>query len=217
MKYDAVLFDFDGTIAETGEGIFNGIRRALELMGVTPPEDEKLRYFVGPPLQESFSVICGFDNEQSTEAIRLYREYYAETGIYELHLYDGMEQLFRKLKDAGVKLAVASAKPEIYLKKIVERFGMSDLFEGIAGTDLKDRHADKSVMINRLLKNMDITEVGRVLMVGDRFYDIEGAKKAGVDSAGVLFGYGSREELEKAGADFLVSSADELFDIVLGN
>jgi phosphoglycolate phosphatase len=212
-KYDAVLFDFDGTVADTGKGIFNGVFRVLDAMGIDPPEPEKLRYFIGPPLHESFRTVFGFDEEQCNAAVVTYREYYSAKGIFELTLYDGMEELFRKLKARGIKLGISSSKPEVFLKRIVENFNLTDVFDVVTGSDINYIHSDKSVIIKRAMEMLNLPADAKVLMVGDRCFDINGAKKTGVDSAGVLFGYGSREEFEEAGADYIVADADELFEI----
>jgi phosphoglycolate phosphatase len=215
-KYDAVLFDFDGTVADTGKGIFNGVFRVLDAMGIDPPEPEKLRYFIGPPLHESFRTVFGFDEEQCNAAVVTYREYYSAKGIFELTMYDGMEELFRKLKARGIKLGISSSKPEVFLKRIVENFEMTEIFDVVTGSDFNYIHSDKSVIITRAMALLDLPADAKVLMVGDRSFDILGAKRAGVESAGVLFGYGSREEFEVAGADYIVADADELFEIITG-
>lgn len=213
-KYDAVLFDFDGTVADTGEGIFNGIYHALDFMGIERPEPEKLRFFIGPPLQDGFKTVFGLDDAGSNAAVAKHREYYAAGGLYELTFYDGMEELFHKLKERNIKMGISSAKPEIFLKKIVEYFEMTDLFDAVVGNEIHYTHTDKSILINRAIELMDLPEDAKVLMVGDRHFDIDGAKKVGIDSVGVLFGYGSREEFEEAGADYMVADTQELFEII---
>lgn len=215
-KYDAVLFDFDGTVADTGKGIFNGVYHVLDSMGIDPPEPEKLRYFIGPPLHESFRIVFGFNEEECKAAVATYREYYSAKGIFELTMYDGMEELFRKLKARGIKLGISSSKPEIFLLRIVNKFGLSELFDTVKGSDIDYIHSDKSLIIRRAMEAMNLPSSAKVLMVGDRCFDINGAKKAGVDSAGVLFGYGSREEFEEAGADYIAADANELFGIING-
>ena len=215
-KYDAVLFDFDGTVADTGKGIFNGVYHVLDSMGIDPPEPEKLRYFIGPPLHESFRIVFGFNEEECKAAVATYREYYSAKGIFELTMYDGMEELFRKLKVRNIKIGIASSKPELFLLRIAEALGLSELFDTVKGSDIDYIHSDKSLIIQRATEAMNLPGSAKVLMVGDRCFDINGAKKAGVDSAGVLFGYGSREEFEEAGADYIVVKADELFGIITG-
>ncbi len=214
-KYDAVLFDFDGTIADTGKGIFNGVYHVLASMGIDPPEPEKLRFFIGPPLYESFRVIFGFDEETCAAAVLKYREYYSAKGIFELTLYDGMEDLFCKLKAKNIKTGIASSKPEVFLLRIAESLGLSGLVDTVKGSDIDYTNSDKSAIIRRAMEAMSLPAGAKVLMVGDRCFDIIGAKKAGVDSAGVLFGYGSRKEFEEAGADYIIEKPMDIFEIVI--
>ncbi len=214
-NYDAVLFDFDGTVADTGEGIFKGVYYVLDAMGIDHPEPERLRYFIGPPLKESFRTVFGLDDEQCENAITTYREYYSAKGIFELTLYDGMEKLFHKLKEHNIKMGISSAKPEVFLKRIVDHLEMTELFAAVTGSDLDYVHSDKALIISRAIELMDLPADAKVLMVGDRYLDINGAKKVGIDSAGVLFGYGSREEFEEAGADYIVRDTEELFEIIV--
>ena len=215
-KYDAVLFDFDGTVADTGPGIFNGIYHVLDFMGIERPEPEELRFFIGPPLQDGFKTVFGLDDAQSSAAVAKYREHYAAGGMFELTFYDGMEEIFHKLKEQHIKMGICSAKPEIFLKKIVEHFELSDLFDAVVGNEPNYTSSDKSTLINRAIELTNLPKDARVLMVGDRHFDINAAKKVGIDSAGVLFGYGSREEFVEAGADYIAADANELFGIITG-
>lgn len=215
-NYDAVLFDFDGTVADTGKGIFNGVYHVLASMGINPPEPETLRFFIGPPLYESFRVVFDFDEETCNAAVIKYREYYSTKGIFELTMYDGMEELFRKLKAANIKTGIASSKPEVFLLRIAESLGLDQLVDTVKGSDIDYTNSDKSAIIRRAMDAMNLPDGAKVLMIGDRSFDILGAKRAGVDSAGVLFGYGSREEFEEAGANYIVADTYELFEIITG-
>ena len=141
-------------------------------------------------------------------------EYYSVIGIFELTVYAGMEELFRKLKRENIKNGIASAKPEVFLLRIAEHLGLTELFDTLNGSGIDFIHSDKSLIIRWAMEAMNLLNGAKVLMVGDRCFDINGAKKAGVDSAGVLFGYGSREEFEEAGADYIAADADELFRII---
>lgn len=214
-KYDAVLFDFDGTVADTGRGIFNSVRYTLNAMGIESPGDDELRTFIGPPLHDSFHKLFGFDSETCDAAVLKYREYYVEKGMFELTLYDGMEELFRKLRACKIKIGIASSKPELFLRRIAENFKITDFFDVITGSDFNYNNSDKTKIILRAMEQLDLPGNAKVLMVGDRCFDINGAKKAGVDSAGVLFGYGSREEFEEAGADHIVEKPMDIFEIAL--
>jgi len=215
-KYDAVLFDFDGTVADTGMGIFNGVYHVLDAFGIEPPEADELRYFIGPPLHDSFKTVLGFDAETCDSAIIKYREYYSSKGIFELTIYDGMEDLFRKLKSKNIKVGIASTKPEVFLHRIVDYFNLKEIFDVVEGSDITNMNSDKTEIILRAIEKMNLTEGSKVLMAGDRHYDINGAKGAGIDSVGVLFGYGSREEIIDAGANYLAEIPEDIFKIVVG-
>ena len=213
-RFDAVLFDFDGTVADTGKGIFGGVYHTLAHMGLEPPPEEKLRYFIGPPLHDSFQTVFGFDAETSDAAVKKYREYYREKGMFELTFYDGMEELLVRLRVSGVKTGIASAKPDIFLKEIIARYQVDEFFDTIAGSDINSIHSDKAEIISAAIDGLGGLDKSRVLMAGDRKFDIAGAKTAGVKSCGVLYGYGSRAELEEAGAEYLVKTPGEIFEIV---
>lgn len=215
-QYDVVLFDFDGTIADTAKGIFKGIHHVFDSLGTERPDPAILRNFIGPPLSESFKTLFGFSDDECTSALVTYREYYSEKGLFELTLYNGMEELFLKLKEQNIRMGICSGKPEVFLKRVVEHLEMTDLFEAVTGSDIHYINSDKALIIKRAMEMMDLPADARVLMVGDRYLDIHGAKKAGIDSAGVLFGYGSQEEFEEAGANYIVVDTDELFEIITG-
>lgn len=215
-SFDAVLFDFDGTVADTGPGIFNGVYYTLRHMKIEPPPEEKLRYFIGPPLHDSFQSLFGFDAQTADEAVKKYREYYREKGMFELTFYDGMEELLARLRESGIKTGIASAKPDIFLNEIIAHYRVEGLFDTVAGSDINYIHSDKAEIISTAIEGLGGVEKSRVLMAGDRKFDIAGAKTAGVKSCGVLYGYGSREELEEAGAEYLVKTPGEIFEIVMG-
>lgn len=215
-KFDAVLFDFDGTVADTGRGIFTCLRQTLAEMGIKEIPLEKLERFIGPPLHHSFQTEFGFDEAAAAAAVERYREKYRGGGLFDLDLYDGIVELLEKLKQAGVKTGLASAKPEQFIYQILEKYSLGHLFDAVSGSSIDNIHAEKVDIIRRTMEALGLVPGARVLMVGDRLFDILGAKDAGIQSAGVLFGYGSREELEKAGADYIVKSPAELLEIVTG-
>ncbi len=214
LKYDGVIFDFDGTVADTGDGIFNGVYAALDKFGMAHPPKEDLRYFIGPPLHDSFNKLFGFNDEECELAIAAYREYYSRQGIYEFELYEGMQELLEGLKACGVRLGLASAKPEVFLKKVIDHMGFDKYFDIVAGHPLSNKHPDKSAVIRRAGEALKLRECAKCLMVGDTRFDILGAKKVGMDSVGVLFGYGKREEFEEAGADYLVEKPADILKII---
>lgn len=212
-KYDAVLFDFDGTIADTGRGIFSSIQYAVECLGLEPLDAETLRRFIGPPIYDSFKRELGLDDEKSDFAVKKYREKYAESGIYELDIYDGIIPLIRKLRENGIKVGIASSKPQNFLIRIVDFLEIAELIDFISAPSADDTPQSKASLINNSAEALNICK-DKILMVGDRYFDIDGANGAGVESVGVTFGYGSEEELKKSGATFIAGCADEIADII---
>lgn len=212
-NYDAVFFDFDGTIADTGVGIFNSVSYAIEAMGFSPLPDDRLRTFIGPPIFESFKRELKMTDEQSTRAVEKYRERYSESGIYQLEVYEGIEELINELKNSGIKVAIASSKPEKFVMRLIEFLKIDSLIDFIAAPESDKAPEGKTVLVERAVKHFGV-EKSRALMVGDRYFDIDGANGAGVESVGVTFGYGNREELEKSGATYLADNAEEIRKII---
>lgn len=212
-NYDAVLFDFDGTVADTGKGIFNAVRYAVESLGFESLTDASLRTFIGPPIYDSFKRECGMNDGQSEEAVRKYREIYSEKCIYEFELYEGIDALIRDIKASGIKLAIASSKPEKFIRRLVAQLGYDEIIDFISAPTFDEDHMSKRELINNAVNALGV-EKSRTIMVGDRLFDIIGANEAGVDSIGAVFGYGSEEELKEAGATYLVSHADEMRNII---
>lgn len=214
LPFDAVLFDFDGTIADTGRGIFNCIKYAADYYGWAYPDDEGLRSFVGPPLHVSFSRVFGLDEEQSLAAVEKYRERYRAGGMLELDIYDGIEELVKRLRSLGVKTAVVTSKPDRFIHRILAHYGIEGFFDCVCAPLDKNGDTSKCELINRAVGNLCCSKETTV-MVGDRMYDIQGAKLAGVKSVGILWGYGTREELENAGADNISESVEELYNLLV--
>ncbi len=212
--YDIVLFDLDGTLTDSGIGITNSVRYALEKEGVEVRSRDELFRFVGPPLIESFEQFYGFSHEKAVEATHIYREYYSEKGIFENSVYDGIEELLKKLCRSGKRLIVATSKPELFAKRILEHFSLSQYFEYIAGSNMDETRTGKVEVIRYALSSCGIKNLSRAVMVGDREHDINGAHKTSLDSIGVLYGYGSREELEKAGATYIAETPAKIYDII---
>ena len=214
-NYDAVLFDFDGTFADTGEGMFASIQYAVECLGFEPLDEETLRRFVGPPVFESFMRELKIDEARADFAVAKYREAYAESGIFRFRIYDGNRELFEELKENGIKLCIASAKPQKFLIRIVAHLGFEDLFDYISAPADDKADPSKTKLINEAVEALKCRK-SRALMVGDRHFDIKGANGAGVDSIGVTYGYGSEEELRNAGATHIAYSVDEVRKIIFG-
>ncbi len=210
-----VLFDLDGTLTDPGEGITNSVIYAMKAHGFEPPPRDELYSVIGPPLSDSFRRLCGVDREKAAEMILTYREYYADKGIYENALYPGITGALARLRDAGKTLAVATSKPEMYALRIIEHFGLSPYFALVGGCLPDESRVKKAEVIAYVLAGLGAAPESAV-MVGDRKYDIEGAAANGVRSIGVLYGYGSAEELRQAGASLTASDPAAVADIILG-
>ena len=205
------LFDLDGTLTESGTGIVNSVAYALEHFKIPVSDEKKELYrFIGPSLKDAFSGFYGLDEEQTLEAIRVYREYYTRQGMFENRVYKGVEEMLSSLEVKGKRLMVATSKPEIYARQILDHFHLSSYFTFIGGSLMSETRTDKTEVIRYVFESTGITNVSQAVMVGDRSYDMIGAKNAGVKRVGVLYGYGSREELEESGADLLIESPMDL-------
>lgn len=213
MKYDAVLLDFDGTIADTGEGIYDSVRYAVRAMGFDPLPEEVVHTFIGPPVFSSFKRALNLSDEDSAKAVEKYRESYMNGGIYRLSFYDGMEKLLNDIKKSGIKLAVASSKPENFIIEILKYLKISDLFDFISAPESDKAPESKTALVERAVKALGIDK-SKAVMIGDRYFDIEGAKEAKVDSIGVTFGFGDRNELVNSGADYIADSTADIRRII---
>lgn len=212
--YKYILFDLDGTLTDPGIGITNSVMYALEKFGIEVKERASLYKFIGPPLLDSFQNFYGFTKEESELALKYYREYFRPKGIYENHVYDGVEDLLRELKASGKKMIVATSKPEEFAVEILKHFNLYQYFNFVGGVSMDEKRVKKSDVIAYALEKGDVTDLDAVVMIGDREHDVYGAKQIGVDSIGVLYGYGDYEELKQAGADYIVERPSEILKIV---
>lgn len=215
MKYTTVLFDLDGTLTDPGEGITNSVMHSLKYYGIEETDRAKLYKFIGPPLWESYEVFYGFSHEKAIEAVEHYREYYKVKGIYENLLYDGVKDMLEALYNKGVKILVATSKPETFAKIILDYFDIAKYFTFIGGAAMDGSRVNKDDVIRYTLETAEVTDVKSCVMVGDRLHDILGAKAHSMDSIGVLYGYGSLDELKNAGADFIAAAPMDVCDIIL--
>ena len=170
--YSYVLFDLDGTISDSSEGITKGIKIALESMGIHE-EVENLHKFIGPPLKYSFTTFYGFNEEQCVKAVKKYREYYSQTGLFENRAYDGVDELLKKIKESGRKIAVATSKPEKFSIQILEKFGLLSYFDVVSGATMDGVRGDKSEVIEEALKRFGNPDKKDVVLVGDTRFDAE--------------------------------------------
>lgn len=212
--YDVLLFDLDGTLTDSAPGIMNCLSHALGKMGYDMPE--KPERFLGPPLYRSFAEYCGMNEEQVNEAVKLFRERYSTKGLFENSIYDGIPEMLRELRAGGKRLMVATSKARVYAEQILEHFGIAEYFEFVGGAELGGTRNEKCEVIEYVLAGAGITDRSSVLMIGDRYNDVAGARKTGLKCMGVLWGYGSEEELRQAGADFIAEKPHTLTDMLIG-
>jgi haloacid dehalogenase superfamily, subfamily IA, variant 1 with third motif having Dx(3-4)D or Dx(3-4)E len=212
--WDFVLFDLDGTLTDPKAGITRSVRYALESFGVRVDDLDELCAFIGPPLRESFMKFYGFDEAQVSAAVAKYREYFSVTGIFENEVYAGVREMLSELCERGVKVVLATSKPAVFAERILVHFNLDEYFTFVSGSELDGRRVKKADVIRYAMDNCGITDVTKAVMVGDREHDIIGARAVGMTSVGVLYGYGSREELTAVGADHIVSDVRGLRDFL---
>lgn len=214
--YDILLFDLDGTIVDSSLGITNSAIYALEKFGIRVEDRRELYRFIGPPLVESFSKFYGFSEQDARRAVEYYRERYRESGIFENEVYEGIPELLATLRADGKRIVLATSKPETFARRILEHVALDSYFDVIAGATLDRTRDTKESVIRYALGQLMHGGEGSAVMIGDRLHDVEGARAVGIDSIGVLFGFGSREELEAAGATYIAATVGEIQDIVKG-
>ena len=213
--YDYILFDLDGTLTDPGEGITNSVAYALKKFGIEPPEREDLYPFIGPPLKDSFARFYGMSDAESDLAVKYYREYYAEKGMLENALYNGIPQLLEELRRRGKHVILATSKPDVYAEKILIHFGLIKHFDFVAGALLDGSRVNKDDVIAHALKSCSLfSKTDRILMVGDRKHDVLGAAAHGIDTLGVTFGYGSKDELVNSGAKYIAGTPEEILNFI---
>lgn len=215
MEKQYLLFDLDGTLTDPKEGITKSVEYALGAFDIKVEDRDQLCCFIGPPLKDGFMRYYNFSEENAQAAVYKFREYFSDKGLYENEAYPGMREALLKLRNAGKRLFVATSKPEIFARKILKHFDLEDCFEFVGGADIEETRVKKADVIRYVLKENGITDLSGTVMIGDREHDIIGAKETGIDSVGVLYGYGSREELLTAGADYLAEDVEELAELLM--
>ena len=208
-----LLFDLDGTLTDSALGITNSVRYSLRKFGIEETDEAKLRSFVGPPLYDSFKTLYNMSHEDANLAIVYYREYYVSKGLYENTVYGGVKEMLERLSNNGKRIILATSKPEGFACEIIKNFGLDPYFLGIYGATMDEKLCRKDDIIALALEKMGIASEDAV-MVGDRKYDIEGGRKHGLTTVGVLYGYADSDELAEAEADYVVSSVNELEKIL---
>ncbi|AAK78398.1 phosphoglycolate phosphatase [Clostridium acetobutylicum] len=212
--YNYVLFDLDGTLTDSAEGITKSVKYSLNKFDIQVEDLSSLNKFVGPPLKTSFMEYYNFDEETATVAIDYYRDYFKAKGMFENKVYDGIEALLSSLKDYGFHLVVATSKPTVFSKQILEHFKLAFYFDAIVGSSLDGKLSTKEDVIRYAMESLNIKS-DDAIMIGDREYDVIGALKNNLPSIGVTYGFGSYEELKNAGANYIVNSVDELHKKIL--
>ena len=212
----AILFDLDGTLTESGEGIMKSVQYALEKMGKPEPETQKLRVFIGPPLLEQFMKYANLDREEAKQAVIYYRERYSSAGLFENRPYPGIENLLKVLKENGFLLSVASSKPEKYVVQTLEYFKIDRYFDEMTGATMDGKRVEKADVIKEALRRLQMSDDrDHVIMVGDKEHDVIGARTAGISCVAVAYGYGTMEELTASGAEKIVGTVEELQEYLL--
>ncbi len=212
-NYKYILFDFDGTLTDSSEGIFKSLTYAFESYGHGTPSLDLLRKFIGPPLYHSFTVFCGFDDKHAWEMTDKYRERYRKIGYLESRLYDGVAETLKELKEQGYILATASSKPLHFVDSICENLDIKKYFDFLGGTEFDNTSESKATVIENAMKNIGAT-LPETLMVGDTKFDIEGAHAVGILCCAVTYGFGTTQDFKEYNAEYIVDKAEEILEIV---
>ena len=211
MPYTYAFFDLDGTVINSAPGILHSVQYALKKLGIDPPPMDELMGFIGPPLSYSFSRFFGMNAEDASRAVDAYRENYRAGGMLECELYPGIGELIRTLASRGVCVVLATCKPHTFANAILEHFELLPYFTLVSGPELDGTRGEKFEVIEHAIEQLQISDRSRILMIGDRDNDVQGAARCGIDSAGVLWGFGDTEELKDA--THLVSNAEALLSL----
>lgn len=220
--FNYILFDLDGTLTDPKLGITSSVQYALRALGIEEPSLDKLEPFIGPPLADSFREFYGLDEGQIETAIAKYRERFNDRGIYENEIYPGIAEMLAALKASGKKLSIASSKPTQFVERILDYFDIRTYFDVIIGSNMDGTRSKKEEVVEEALRQMLPSEMtpaekkAAVAMVGDRRFDIEGAREHGITSVGVSFGYAPEGELEQAGAEYIVDTVNALLEVLNG-
>ena len=210
MSFEYILLDLDGTVTDSAEGVINSVAYALEKLGCPVDDKSSLMKFIGPPLTESFKDFYNFDEETIQLGVRYYRDYYNDNGIFQNRLYDGIPELLKSLKQHGKTVILATSKPEVYAKRILEHFNVDLYFDFIGGSTFDAERNTKTGVLKYILKECRIDNLSDAVMIGDRKHDIVGAHEVGLKCAAILYGYGNEPEFKEYNADFIIDTVDDL-------
>ena len=214
--YQYILFDLDGTLTDPREGITKSVQYALAKMGIEEPDLSALEHFIGPPLYDEFRRCYDFDDVQAKQAVAAYRERFSVDGWKENILFDGVPAMLKTLRAAGKTLAIASSKPTLFVEKILELFGIASYFDVVSGATLDGSISTKAQVVEQALTLLSVKDRKSAVLVGDRMHDVEGARSCGIDCVGVTFGFGGLQELQQAGAKYIVQDFAELMHLLTG-
>lgn len=214
-KYDVVIFDLDGTLSNSKEGITKSVSYALKKLGIIENNLDKLEHFIGPPLKDEMLKSYDITEEDAEKAVGYYRERYAPTGIYETKIYPGTENMLEQLKSAGKYIAMATSKPQIMAERVLEYLNISSYFDCVMGADLHGPRQSKQAVLEALFEKLEMKDISKYIMVGDTCFDIDGAKAVGIDAIGVEFGFGDTDEMIKHGAAAIAYNMQELTEMLI--
>lgn len=210
FKY--ILFDLDGTLIDSGKGIVSSVKYALTKYGIKEDNIDKLKSFVGPPLKTQFQNCYGVTEAESSKLVKLFREYYVPKGIWQNKVYDGVIEVLKTLKQKDKQIMMATCKPEKFAKEIAQKDKIIDYFDFIGGSLMDEKRTTKAEVLQYVMDSMNIKNIDEAVLIGDTKYDIIGAKQFNMTTIGVTYGYGSKNELETIGADYIVNSPNELLE-----
>ncbi len=213
MKFKHIIFDLDGTLSNSYYGITNGVSYALQKMGITPKNRSELRKFIGPPLVQGFMEYYGMSRQEGDRAVKLYREYYTDKGIYENELYEGIEDVLKYIEKNGGKMYIATSKPQKYTEIILKYLKIEKYFTYVRGVGFDTAEVTKDVLINDICEKFNLKKQ-ETIMVGDTKFDISGAKNAGITALGVMYGFGTENQLRENGADIIVNTPIEMTEVL---
>lgn len=209
-NYKVIIFDLDGTLSNSKEGITKSVQYALSKLGITEENLDKLEHFIGPPLRDEMMNTYGISAEEAEEGVAYYRERYIPTGIYETEIYEGIEEMLKELKNAGKYIAMATSKPQQMAEEVLKYLKVDRYFDKVMGAELKGSRQSKQAVLEALFEEMPVKDKSKCIMIGDTCYDIDGANAVGIDSAGVAYGYGDTKEMLEHGAVTVFEKAEDI-------
>lgn len=213
--FQYILFDLDGTLTDSAEGITKAVQYALKHFGIDVPNITDLNKFIGPPLKDSYKRFYGFDDDKAHDGLMKFREYYEDKGLFENRVYDGIEEVLKTLKENDKTLIVATSKPEVHAQKILDHFGLAKYFDFIGGADLAETRVKKGDVVKYSLEEAGVNDISKAVMIGDREHDIIGGKENNLKTIGVLYGFGDVIELTQARADYIAKDPKDILEILL--